>query len=221
MLALGFADWAFWEAYAPPNFLGEQKVVFDGVKKLILVSYGVTELDFRIDVYSAWKEWQKDPNHVNAAYVEAITVVGGQPLPGNRALGSTFFLTNGWRMRTWEGDHSLTVTGNFFTTEGDPAFVKTLLPWTITVNLNTSTLVETIIPQTSLSEGDVTTIVDAVWNTTLQDSSTALAVLNSIVTDIGQIPASVWDEIIDGTKNQSAREKLRKIATKTQDIALR
>jgi opacity protein-like surface antigen len=39
--------------------------------------------------------------------------------------------------------------------------------------------------------------------------------------DIGEIPANVWDEIIDGTKNQSAREKLRKIATKTQDIALR
>jgi hypothetical protein len=221
MLALGFADWAFWEAYSPPNSLGEQKVVFDGVQKLILVAAGTTELDFRIDVYSAWKEWQKDPNHVNSAYIEAITVVGGQPLPGNRALGSTFFLTNGWRMRTWEGNHALTVTGNFFTTEGDPAFVNTLLPWTITVNLNTSTLVETIISQTSLSEGDVTTLVDAVWNTTLQDSSTALAVLNSIVTDIGTIPASVWDEIIDATKNEAARDKLRKIATKTQDIALR
>jgi hypothetical protein len=220
MLALGFADWVFWEAYAPPNSLGSQKVVFDGIQKLILVANGTTELDFRIDVYSAWKEWLKDPNHINSAYIEAITVVGGQPLPGNRALGSTFFLTNGWRMRTWEGDHALTVSGNFFTSEGTAAFVPTLQPWTITVNLNTSTLVETIIPQTSLSEGDVTALVEAVWNTTLQDSSSALAILNALLTDIGEIPANVWDEIIDGTKNQTARDKLRKIASKTQDIAL-
>jgi hypothetical protein len=46
-------------------------------------------------------------------------------------------------------------------------------------------------------------------------------VLLSIATEINSIPSSVWNEIIDATKNQSAKEKLRKIATKTQDIVLR
>jgi len=87
--------------------------------------------------------------------------------------------------------------------------------------LNTSTLVEALIPETTLAPGDIAAVADSVWNTTLQDSSTALSIMNMLLEDIGQIPANVWDEIIDATKNQTAREKLRKIATKTQDIALR
>lgn len=213
MLALNYGDWVFWEAYNPPNFLGPQKVTFDGPNRLILVNAGELELNFREDVYSAWKEWLKDPNHNNAAFAPAISAIGGDPLPGSRRLGTTYFLENGWRMRTWEGDHELTVTGNVFTREGDPLFVNTLLPWTITVNLNTSTLVETVVPETTLSSADRAAIAQQVWNEVIQGGDTALDIINAI-------PASVWDEIIDNTKNQTAREKLRAIATKTQDIAL-
>jgi len=221
MLALGYGDWTFWNEYNPPLYLGQQKVTFDGINKLILINNGEIDIDFRVDVYSAWKEWIKDPHHINSKFEEAITVVGGDPLPGNKVLGSTFFITNGWRMRTWEGTHALTVTGNIFTSEGDPIFVPTIDPWNITINLNTSTLVEALIPETSIGVNDIAAIVDGVWNSTLQDSSTGLSILNSLVADLSEIPDNVWDEIIDATKNQTAREKLRKIATKTQDIALR
>lgn len=195
MLALGFGDWTFWEAYSPPNYLGPQRVTFDGLNKLILINEGETDIDFRVDVYSAWKEWLKDPNHINAGFVLALSVTGGDPLPGNRSLGTTFFLENGWKMRTWEGDHELTVTGNFFSRDGSPAFVPTELPWTITINLNTSTLVETITPETSLSTGDITSIA-------------------------GATATEVWDEVIDTNKGENARTKLRKVASKGQDIAL-
>lgn len=219
-LIYNYGDWDFWAPYDPANgTYGPQKVTFDGPNRLILVNEGVTEIEFREDVYSNWKEWLNARD--NAKYPEAIAIIGGDPLPGNRALGTTYFLDNGWRMRTWEGNHELTVTGNVFTREGDSVFVPTLLPWTITINLNTSTLVEALIPDSGLATGDIDLLVDAVWNTTLQDSSSALTILNSMLDDLTQIPANVWDEIIDATKNQSAREKLRKIATKTQDIALR
>lgn len=213
MLALGFGDWVFWDAYDPPSFLGPQKVTFDGTNKLILVNEGEIELDFKVDVYSAWKEWLKDPNHTNTRYAPALSVVGGDPLPGSRALGTTYFLENGWRMRTWEGDHSLTVNGNFFTRTGDPIFVPTLNPWTITINLNTSTLVETIVPDTNLNETDLGNIATNVWNTDIENGNTALEILNGLDSD-------VWNYIIDANKNQAAKEKLRKIATKTQDLAL-
>jgi hypothetical protein len=124
-------------------------------------------------------------------------------------------------MRTWEGNHELTVSGNFFTREGEPAFVPTINPWTITINLNTATLVETIFGQANIASGDIDAIAAAVWNNNIQGTDSGLTILNSIVSDIASIPVSVWDEIIDSTKNQTAREKLRKIATKTQDIALR
>ena len=224
MLLFNYGNWQFWGDYNPPLYLGEQKVVFDGPNKLILVNEGITELDFRVDVYSAWKEWIQDPNQVNAKWEKALDVIGGDPLPGNRVLGTTFFLENGWRMRTWEGNHSLTVTGNVFTREGEPIFVNTLDPWTITINLNTSTLVETILPALSLDAGDIAGIADAVWaevlsgtaaGTRLVELADAVAASNTSLT-----ATEVWSYIIDTGKNQAAGDKLKKIATKTQDLAL-
>jgi hypothetical protein len=213
-LVYNYNNWQFWSVYDPANgLLGNQKVTFDGPNKIIIVNEGVTELDFREDVYSAWKEWLLDPTQINLKWIEAISVVGGDPLPGNRQLGTSYFLENGWRMRTWEGDHELTVTGNVFTREGDSLFVPTLNPWTITINLNTSTIVETIVPETSLTSGDISSIAAAVWAEQISGTNTAVDLLLAI-------PDNVWDEIIDVDKNYTAREKLKKIATKIQDIAL-
>ena len=214
MLIFNYGDWTFWEAYDPPLYFGTQKVTFDGPNRLILINEGETELNFKSDVYSAWKEWFSDPNHENGTYLEAISNIGGDPLPGARALGSTFFLENGWRMRTWSGDHELTVTGNVFTREGDPIFVTALGDNTITINLNTATLVETIFGETNITAGDIAAIATGVWNNEFDDSTTAEAILRSI-------PDDVWNYVIDSAKGEIAREKLRKIATKTQDIALR
>jgi hypothetical protein len=162
MLAANFGDWVFWAPYDPPNYLGPQKVTFDGPNRLILINYGELTIDFKEDVYSAWKEWLKDPNHKeNAGYAPAISVVGGDVLPGSRQLGSTYFLENGWRMRTWENDHALTVTGNVFTREGNPVFVPTLQPWTITVNLNTSTLVDSVLLSSAVTSVDISNLLAA------------------------------------------------------------
>ena len=212
-LTFNYSEWSFWGAYNPPEYLGEQKVTFDGPNKLILVNADVTLLDFKEDVYSAWKEWLVQPTQSNQRYLPAITAIGGDPLPGSRVLGTTYFLENGWRMRTWEGDHSLTINGNIFTREGDAVFVPTLNPWTITINLNTSTLVEVVIPTISLTNNDIVAVANSVWNEPIRGSNTALDLLLNI-------PDDVWDYIIDASISQSAQEKLRKIATKVQDIAL-
>ena len=220
-VAFNYNNWQFWTIYNPSNeFFGDQKVVFDGPNKLIIVAEGVTELDFREDVYSAWKEWIKDPNQQNAQYELALSATGGDPLPGSRALGTTYFIENDWRMRTWEGDHELTVTGNFFTRAGVSAFISTLNPWTITINLNTATLVETILPAIAIDQGTVDGIASAVWNEPLSNGSTAEETFIDIQQGLGGFDSDVWNYIIDNSKNQTAAEKLRKIATKTQDIAL-
>lgn len=214
MLALNFGDWVFWEAYSPPEFLGQQKVTFDGPNKLILVNDNETELDFREDVYSAWKEWVQDPNHNNARWIEAISSVGGDPLPGARVLGTTFFLENGWRMRTWEGNHSLTVTGNVFTREGDPLFVNTIDPWTITINLNTSTLVEALTPDsgdTTITDGDIAAIAANVWSELVGGVAASER--------LEKVANNVWEYTVDDTRNESAEDRLKRIRTKTQDLA--
>lgn len=142
MLHYNYGVWDFWEAYDPNASYGNQKVTFDGLNKLIYINFGVTDIDFREDVYSNWKEWMLSNNYTNGRYEQALSVVGGDPLPGSRILGSTFFLENGWRIRSWEGDHILTITGNVFTREGDDPVLPPLTDVKITVNFNTSTLVE-------------------------------------------------------------------------------
>lgn len=196
ILLYNYSNWQFWGTYDPPLYLGEQKVVFDGPNKLILVNRDVTELNFRVDVYSGWKEWVTDPNQSNSRYLEALSVVGGDPLPGDRVLGSTFFLENGWRLRTWDGDHILTVTGNVFTREGDDPFVDTLLDVKVTVNLNTSTLVETIETGTLLGL-DTQTQMDEVWKIHGLDSDNPMTVTETSRT-AGTITQDIND---DGSGN--------------------
>ena len=140
-LIYNYGDWDFWAPYDPANTdYGNQAVTFDGPNKLIIVNEGITDLDFRTDVYSNWKEWSLARD--NSKFLAAISVVGGDPLPGARILGSTFFLENGWRLRSWEGDHILTIVGNIFTREGEDPVLPPLGDFKVTVNFSTSSLVE-------------------------------------------------------------------------------
>ncbi len=142
MLLLNYGGWQFWEAYDPNTTFAGQKVTFDGPNRLILINDGVTEIDFRENIYSNWKEWTLVNDYTNARYAQALSVVGGDPLPGDRILGSTFFLENGWKIRSWEGDHILTITGNVFSRDGSDPVLPPLGEFKVTVNFNTSTLVE-------------------------------------------------------------------------------
>lgn len=127
--------YGFWE-----DWENRHKVTFDGINKLVLVNAGVTSLDVKEDIYSSWKEWVVMYDH--GKFPPAVRAVGGDPTTGGNFLGSSYFLTNGWRMRTWEGDHRLSLTGNLFTQEGEPVFVPTLRPHTIEIAYSTSSLVE-------------------------------------------------------------------------------
>lgn len=127
--------YGFWDEWLNP-----QKVTFDGPNKLMLVNQGVTEIDVEVDLYSDWKEWAKLYDH--GKFLPAMRTVGGDPTTGGRALGATFFLTNGWRIRTWDGDHRLTVTGNLYTEEGEPPFIPVTGPYTTIIESNVSNLVD-------------------------------------------------------------------------------
>lgn len=98
-------DYGYWNL--------RHKVTFDGVRRLILINTGETAIDFERDIYSDWKEWVR--LRENAQFAQALRTVGGDPLndEGDR-LGASFFLLNGWRIQSWDGDHQLTIFGNFF-----------------------------------------------------------------------------------------------------------
>jgi hypothetical protein len=124
----------------------DEKVIFDGYNRIIQVVDGYTELDFRADVYSAWKRWVLDSD--NAKYLQAMRVVGGDPITESISLGATFFLTNQWQIRSWSGDHVLEVTGNLYHDDGYDVFIPVIGPYTVLVTNRVSNLIDEVVRET-------------------------------------------------------------------------
>lgn len=148
-------EWAEWGLY--------HKVTFDGPNRLILINQGETQLTVLNDIYSAWKEWinHDETYQYNSAYLQAFSVVGGEPLPGEESLDSTFFLVNGWRIKPYSGDYRLSIDGNIFTVEGvDPVVPADGTRNNITVTINNSAIVRRI---GTLVDGVESIKIDEVW----------------------------------------------------------
>ena len=233
----------FWEPYNPAYetgpgapAMGDQKVHFDGPNKWIVINNGVTELDVREDVYSAWKEWLEVRD--NAKYDQAITAIGGEPITATQSVGITYFLENGWRIKMWEGNFNLTVNGNLYTREpGESPYLPPEGDYAISIATSRSNLVDLIVPDiegsTSITNGDITAISLAVWNTLL----TAISESNTIGTYIkdsllstisiadiaGNTAQEVWNVPTSNvtTSNTMGTHVKDKVLTKNQFLALK
>ena len=132
LLSLWTNYWDLWEEY--------HKVTFDGANRLILINNGVEDINIKQDLYSDWKEWVLMID--NSKWAPAFSVIGGEALPGNKALGTTYFLINGWRIKPYEGNHALRVEGNIYTEEGDSPFINTFGDYRIRIESTVSSLVD-------------------------------------------------------------------------------
>ena len=136
-------EWTYWELF--------HKVTFDGPNKLILINEGVIDIDFKADVYSAWKEWivllGLVEHQDNPAYLEAVAAIGGEPTPPG-AIGATFFLENDWKIKPYPGSYRLTINGNVYSVDGSnpyvPADVIPNEPNNINITSNTSNIVDLV-----------------------------------------------------------------------------
>ncbi len=137
-------------------------VGFDGVNKIITVNTGITEITIT-DVYSRWKDWVQLSD--NSKFLEAISVLGGDPITNVQSVGTTYFLENGWKMRPDEANHTLQVDGNLFTRDGSDQFITTIGTFQVLINLSTSNLIDTIIA----AGADA----NSVWNVLLTSIMTA------------------------------------------------
>lgn len=114
---------------------------FDGVNKLIIGDLGTTSFDVKA-VYSDWKEWVATDE--NTKYLQAFSVLGGDPTVSGQYLGSTFFLENDWKVRPQEANHTLNVNGNMYSRDGSAAFVPTLGTYQVLIIHQVSNLVDTL-----------------------------------------------------------------------------
>jgi hypothetical protein len=176
--SLYYGGWDIWSLY--------HKVTFDGPNRLILINPGETSIDVGVDIYSDWKEWTSLRDYIK--YPPAISSIGGESLGGGQFIGSTYFLENGWRIRSWEGDHQLSINGNIYTREsGDSPIVPTIGRWNIVTSFIRSSLVTTVeIPSTSTGSSSLNTqaIADAVWKYSTTGSLTPGEMGNYITSQI-------------------------------------
>ena len=102
------------------------KVTFDLSVFEIIVTLapvdGVVSLNFKVDVYSDGKEdWLTDPELAKVLF--PISAVGGNPIPGGMYLDSTFFIAAPWKIRPYDADHELIVSGNVYRDDGASVFL--------------------------------------------------------------------------------------------------
>jgi hypothetical protein len=115
-------------------------------------------------------------------------------------LGSTFFLENQWRIRPYEGDHTLTVDGNLYDRLGASPYVSTLGAYNVFIISTVSDLVQTI------------------------DTSSNVAITNTDVQNIAANAATlVWDkdkgEVV--TANSMGEHVKDKVLTQNKFLALK
>jgi len=119
------------------------RVEFNGESKTITVHPGVTSLDIRADVYSAWVDWLVLRD--NTKYQPAIRYAGYDPIGGGQFTGDTYFLTSGWKLLV--NVSQVRITGVLFSDDYDTAYYTPALeaqyPATVSSLVNTVTIVGT------------------------------------------------------------------------------
>ena len=198
-LIFNYGSWWNWLP-ADEGGYPNQKVSFDSITKTIFVAEGVTQLDVKVDLYSAWKEWVREaPDAViPAGQPIAFSAVGGDAVTDNQNLGTTFFLENGWRIQPYTSGQSytLTITGNLYTREpGETPFY--------------------------FAEGASVSLVRSNIVDLITVSAVAVAITPEDVAAISEAAADkVWDELLtDHTIAGSAGRKLKDNLKKTSYIA--
>lgn len=110
-------------------------VTFDGPNKIIIIDNGVTSIS-AVQIYSEWKEWVVLDNNIK--FLPALRTVGGDTIGPGQVVSPYYFLTNDWRVRPYEGSHTLTVSGNLYVDGGGSPFISTLGNYNVLVTLSVS-----------------------------------------------------------------------------------
>jgi hypothetical protein len=137
----------------------------------------VVEIDFKVDVYSDGKEdYTATPGGgVSATFYKhpfPIRSVGGDPLVGNQNLGASFFILPYWKIKPYEGNHVLRITGNVYSEDGTSPFTNTNGNYNVRVEQQVSNLVDTvtIVSGSGVTPQDKQDIADLVRDITVDTS---------------------------------------------------
>lgn len=182
-----------WGAWGVDWTLAE-KVSFNGALKTINVNSGVTSLDIRADVYSAWVRWVT--REENSRFLQAMRASGADPIPGGET-GVTFFLMNGWKLVY--DPNSVAVAGVLYSEDYATPFWNAddnpVYPATVSALVNSAVSYQNVVTGTALTQEETAAAVWSAASRTLTESmdpnvsQIATAVLAQILASI--IPANI------------------------------
>lgn len=120
-------------------------------------------LDWDVDGWSrAVDDWETDLT--KRGHTFPLIAIGGQVTSGGK-LGSTFLLRSPWQIEPYEDDHEMIIEGNLFHEDAQTRLVlPTVGAFTVTVNMQTSTLVEVV---EALAASEVNVKLDTIIDSTL------------------------------------------------------
>lgn len=129
-------------------------LIFDGPTKIISLSTGTAQISVR-ELLSRWADWVILSDNIK--YLPAFDQVGGNDI--DVTVGTKIpiygFLLNGWRIRPYEGNHTLIVNDGILAVAGggDP-FVNTIGNYVVRINYQQP--IQAITVSTSGSGGGLT-----------------------------------------------------------------
>jgi len=128
-----------------------EKVSWFPLTKIVQVTLapdasGEVDFNVEVDLYSDGKEDWMASGELNK-WEFPVLAIGGQDLPGEKELGTTFFLNFGWRIRPYESTHVFNVNGNLYTDTGDSPFTPTQGTYNVMTIQQVSSLVDSTVAQ--------------------------------------------------------------------------
>jgi hypothetical protein len=118
--------------------------IFNGITKIITFDVSTITVDVR-DLWSRYIEWLLTSD--NSKYLLAMRNVGGDPLPGAKELGISYFMINGWKIKPFEESQVLTVNGNLYSEDGSSPYAPVLGAFNVTILSSVSNLVDSTVQQ--------------------------------------------------------------------------
>jgi hypothetical protein len=179
-------------------------MTFDGPNQLIIMSSGETTLDVS-DLYAAWVEWDTLNGH---AYPAALRRVGGDATFDGHTTPYYLFLENGWRLRPYEGNHELRITGGTLLVEGGTLnpIVPTLGAYTVSVRSVMPVLGDIVAPVPTTGEIAAAVSAAAVegGHSIVEVLRAVLATLAGPATGLTSAGGAVAFKSLDGAKTRVA-----------------
>ena len=131
---------------------------FYPIERIIQLTPGTVELNVT-DMYSRWKDWTAQSD--NSKWLNAFEVIGGDPTIGGNRISPYYFLTNGWRVRPQEANHTLQVGGILLVQGGGDPYLSTIGTFNVRITAIVPLEAEFIVAQ--LPEIEFASFQNAVW----------------------------------------------------------